>query len=318
MDEQSINSMQRVLNLIRVSSSNDVGVMVKGTASGGVQTFETRCMFYLSSIGDTIALGQDKQRITVLNVRAASEITDPTELNTRYVEFMNAARALDRIPHLSARLLKRLIAKFDMHQKNVETFTKVCSAFFKSMRYGDQIGTLLAGRWILTMDTLVSEETAWDILKRNNWSEIISESIEIQEDADIINQIMAADVMCELIDGKVAKRKVAELLVCASDELHENKEHIRVSQNVALQTLSRSGIRVAEGRIMFAVSGIGYINELLKNSPYFGSWHKILKRHPNAEYGSKQIDFGNVRHRYIAIPLDKVFRPQKEDALELT
>lgn len=196
--------VQNVLSLARIASSEG-GRIIKGTTSGGANSFEIRSMFCVSSI--TVALFQkaDLDRFCVLPLRKdPSPKDDWTRFEAEIAEVATAengraliARTLQQIPTIKA---------------NAKVLARALSQRF-GQRFGDQHGTLLAGAWSLEPDGggELSLEMAKQWIDQMDWEARDGD----ESDAD---EIKCRDAILQhLVDYNTGqKAQLGELVCCVA------------------------------------------------------------------------------------------------------
>ncbi len=303
-DRRSLENIKRILGLLRVSSSDDIGKMVKGSSGGGGSiSYELRCSFYMTSIGDALSLGQDKQRVTVLSLKSSTEIEDPVVRGEKQSDFINCSAELDKIPNLTARLIKRILANHKVFDESLKVFKREAAHYFNNGRHGEQLGTLLAGRWILTQSMPVTPEVAKKVLSQYDWREMMDDVTDEREDMDVLSMIMGASIKCELTGGGMAERKVSELVSLCIGQIPDYD--IKVSDATAHATLARFGIKIAgfNRSVQIAITSRGMVNELMCGTQYESSWAKIIRRHPKIVGGVTKSRFAGQDCRYVEVPI---------------
>jgi len=166
----------------------------------------------------------------------------------------------------------------------------------------------MAGCYTLLNDTPVTKQEARATIEKYDWSEIIGDSESPAEDLDILSFIMSTDVVCDLSTGKRSVRKMAELISVATGQVAPEVLDVRLGDVTA--TMGRFGVVVdtLNKTIKFATSNHGYLNQIMKHSYYEDSWQKVLRRHRYAVVSIEKNEmFAGMQHKYIEIPLDKMF-----------
>jgi putative DNA primase/helicase len=162
-DEAAGRRIQAVLALARQASSESDARTLKGTVHGGALQFRIRSMFCLASIGGAVYQEADKSRISMLNLRGASQVK-PDE---RHAHWRALSPKLNTISEDTGRdLIARTLGllRTGVLPTTVKVFRQVAATVLGEARTGDQYGTLYAGAWTLMSDTVPTEAEARELV----------------------------------------------------------------------------------------------------------------------------------------------------------
>ena len=178
--EAAATKMQRILVMIRQSSSDTGAQTYRGTVGGEAQVFQVRSMALLSSIGVALERQQDLERVTVLALRPKRE-GEATDVKN-WPAIRAGLNKIARDKTLSARLFRRSIDMAPVIMEAIDTFTEAAATFFGTAREGDQIGALLAGAWCLANDRSPTPDEALAEIQRYDWGDYQEGKAEEQDD----------------------------------------------------------------------------------------------------------------------------------------
>lgn len=290
-DRHARERMQRVMSLMRAASSEDGGLMVKGTSGGQAKRYSIRSCFAFASISDQIQQKADADRITVLTlVRERDEAI-------RSESWVHLQRAhLETItPEFIRRLQARVIKLMPVILENARVFAKAAAVVLGTARAGDQIGALLAGAYALHTDKVIGFDDALAWVQAQDWS---SEKalVETTDEHTCLTRILELTVRVETTDS-TAERTVGELYVRALGEGDDMQIHPRE----AAARLRRLGIRPDADGIVISNTAAA-IKNALKDTPWSAAHNKVLLRIDGAEATSPLTFCPGVTGRAVKIP----------------
>lgn len=205
-DKNSIDRIEKILNLMRIASSESDAVMLKGTSGHEAKEFHVRSCFLFASIIYQARKQADLTRVSVLGLRRPVEGSrDQFErLRTEQVRVMSKefcggfhARTL--------RLLPKII-------EAIEVFAKVGAEILKSQRIADQLAPLCAGAWMLCSDDIPTHDQADRWMRQQDW-ESESSLEEERDERQCLAALLEHTVRVEMGDyGKEHERQVGELI----------------------------------------------------------------------------------------------------------
>lgn len=291
-EQKDKQQVQNILSLARIASSEG-GKIYKGTTNGGVNTFEIRSMFCVSSINVGLVQRADLDRFCVLTLRKAQLEKDAW--NTF------ESRILQNCTDDNGRkLVARTIKQIPIIRKNAKTLAAALARRF-GQRFGDQYGTLLAGAWSLKPDGggELTAESAGEWVDSMDWENRDVDS----NDADEVRCISKILQTILQIDGG-RRVSVIELVQLA------NQGKIYVSESSSLpgdeieSILGRYGLKVTLGYLAIANSSTN-LQAILRDTPWAGTaYRQALRRLPEAEAASSPVRFkGMGTSRATLVPL---------------
>ena len=293
--------IQSVLALARIASSEAEGKTLKGSAGGEATMFNVRSMFMLSSIATALAQGADRSRFTTLSLRIPDSLT-AEEKRSHWVALKS-----DLIESVSRetgrRLQSRMVQLIPVVRQSVEIFAALAAVETDSARTGEQIGTLLAGAWMLQRSVPPTPEEALEFARGADLVAHSKSADEVGGDQrDCLETLLQSRLRVELEHGGTS-RTVAELLAIVAGECSSGAME-PVSPSAAEAELGRYGIRVEGGFVLFSNTSKG-IKKLLQDTPWnSGGWANLLAALPNAKR------WGMTRFRGLASPTRAVGIPR--------
>jgi putative DNA primase/helicase len=285
--------VQNILALARIASSEG-GKFYQGTTNGGVNTFEIRSMFCVSSINVALVQRADLDRFCVLSLRKDQVPEDDwNEFEARIIKTCNDENG--------RKLVARTIKQIPAIRKNAKTLAGALSIKF-GQRFGDQYGTLLAGAWTLEPggggEMTAAQAKKW--VDSMDW-----ENREVDDnDADemkCVNRIL--QTILQLDGGR--RIAVVELVLKA----HAGNLHLMDGNGFSADeietVLGRYGLKVMDGKLAIANSSTN-LQALLRDTPWAGNaYRQALRRLTGAEIASATIRFkGMGPSRATLVPLE--------------
>ena len=268
-DKASQDRMTAVLGLMRASSSDEGGQIIKGGQDGQAKAYDIRACFASASIGFPATQQSDLRRITVLSTKKIRDKAKATELIkslNRQFEILTA----DYINSFQARTVKMLPTIL----KNAGVFARAVIETIGQQWAGDQLGIILAGAYSLESDGVVEYEKALEMVSKMNWAE--ENALEEQPDQiRLLATIVEQPIRLEM--GR--ERVVSELILIACGKSDE----IDVSPDAAHNQLKRLGIKIEEcplglhPQVLFANTAV-WIKKVLQHTPWSANHAKVLAR----------------------------------------
>jgi len=302
-DAENKFARERILNIleiIRLSSSEDCGRILKGTVSGRGMSFRIRSCFCLSSVNVSMNQKADISRITVLDI---------TEHYKKKVEMFEIIRkTTDELltKEWCSGFRSRAISMIPVIRKNAEVFSRAAAIIFNEQRLGDQMGALLSGAYSLFNDSEISFEDAKTWIEKHEWKDKQAE-----EDAD--EQRCLYHILQHIIivndSGKRLERSIMRLITYVSEiRIGQSEEFDSVTQTLAKDTLAMHGLKInTDKTILYISNSHRGIANILKDTVWSVGWYRILARIKGAvEKTSCRFEYA-MRTRAVGIPLNIIF-----------
>lgn len=300
-------NINNILMFYRVGASGENGGIIKVADNGNIQKWISQCMALFASIGAAIKNGADRSRITVINLKPPRR----EEIKQREENFKQLEdKVLGLTRAWSIGFNSRTLQIWPEVERCIKVMIKLCTDRLGSRREGDQIGTLLAGAYMVTHDTapLASEADKWlDTLDIENVS---SDKHEKADEEMVIDEILTYNVLVSEKENNY-RMTVSNLLifwfinhgVSISDAGHL-AEYNYNTQTVKT-VLEEHGIKPVyrkEGSYIAIAKGHPRIREILKNTAWQENYSDFLKRlqiSDSEEHGP--TNFAGINKRYIQI-----------------
>lgn len=292
-EQKDKQQVQNILALARIASSEG-GKIYKGTTSGGVNTFEVRSMFCVSSINVALVQRADLDRFCVLSLRR--DQMDKTDWESFEQEILDICTDDN-----GRKLVARTISQIPLIRKNAKTLAAALARKF-GQRFGDQYGTLLAGAWSLQPNGggELTVEAARQWVENMDW-----ESREVDA-ADADEAKCLGRILQSLIQIEGSKRlTIFELVQMAADGvMHATPSQQGSPGEEVANILGRYGLKVSGGALAVSNSSTN-LQALLKDSPWSGTaYRQALRRIEGATHSTNTLRFpGSGVARATLIPL---------------
>lgn len=171
------STMEQILELARISSSSNSAAIVKGTASQtSAMSFECNSMFCFSSIVVDVESAADDSRISRFEI-AKNPSPDSEDHFLRFRQMIHETIT----PDFCNRFLRRAMDQAPFLRRNAEIFAEILSRILQDRRPADQLSTMIAGYFGLTVGGMVSREEAEKFCNRMPWAESVSHEKEYDE-----------------------------------------------------------------------------------------------------------------------------------------
>lgn len=306
-NKQYSENINNILMFYRVGSSGENVGIIKVADNGNIQKWISQCMALFASIGAAIKNGADRSRITVINLRPPQ----PGEIKERERKFKELEEKVSILnKSWSIGFNSRTLQIWSEVERCIKIMISICTLKLGSRREGDQVGTLLAGAYMVNHDKapIASEASDWiDTLDIDN---ISSDKHSKSDEALVIDEILS-HVITMSDDRHNYKMSVGNLLIYwfinngVGISSGKTFDDIMYDKKIVKMTLDDYGIkpvvRNEDSYISFA-KGHPKIKEILKNTAWSENYIDFLKRLPMAEKGEHgPTNFSGVSKRFIKI-----------------
>lgn len=287
--------MQRILVMLRQSSSDTGAQTFRGTVTGSSQSFQVRSMALLSSIGVSLERQQDRERVIVLSLRPKR---DGSETETDVAQWPLIRAELNKIGRdstISARLFARAVSMSAKIIDTIDVFTEAAAQFFGTAREGDQIGALMAGAWCLGNDEVPTHAQALAHLQSFDWADYQEEKGE--EKDDLIASMMGRVVI--LSSGY--KTSIGKLVARAAGL--ENIEGLGLKPAEADAVLHNYGMKVKDSYLWLHTKN-EELQRLMRDTKFSSGLHGRLRRIEGGDNnGGGGFRIGEVNTNGLRVPL---------------
>lgn len=292
--KKSASRVEDVMSLITQASSETEGVLAKGGAGGKATTFRIRSMFCFSSVAVSIKQAAARSRITVLSVKTAEQ---PSREGIAQYNRLMADIIRTMTPEFIDAMQARAVSLIPVIRKNAITFAEAAAMVAKTRRFGDQVGTLLAGAYALHSGQLIDPAEAQAWIEAQDWSEQTQDQ-EVSDKADCLSYITSHVLRVQDNRDRPAERTVGELIRAIATPPNT----VGVYEQDAQDALGRCGIKVAEGSV-YVAQGHRYLEKMLADTPWESSYPRTLLRLEGARRSHGAVYFAGVRKRAILVPV---------------
>lgn len=263
---------KKVIELARAATT---GAIVGKFGQGDMRVRFATCF---SSVNLPVDKISDESRISFLAIRQNRKKTAIEDYN----------KLLDQIdstltPEFSNRLIRRTVDNMDTLFHNIKVFQRAARSVLKSARASEQIGTMIAGLYLLHSTKKATDEFAVDWIKRYDWSDHTA----IQNDSEPTR-------MLQYLSGAVIRsasgreEMVGELILSDSDN--------------AKDTLRRYGILVAEGRV-FIANRSQNLARIFANTDWSIKWASGLINIEGAQKHDVKYFSPGIKTSAVSVPL---------------
>ena len=194
--------VQNLVELLRVSWSASQGKIVKGSANGNAVEFELAFPALVSSVRVNLDNDADRSRFSVLELKPHGNDI----VRWKAVEKMMASIDQDYGDALFARGT-RLVNVIRTSQKILGT----ALAGRVSQRYGQQVGTLLAGFWSLEHDGPISESAAMALISELDLKYEIEDS-KLTDEQECLHHLLTWKLSFRKSNGDLLETTIERIL----------------------------------------------------------------------------------------------------------
>lgn len=272
------NSFDKILNLIRMSSSE--GVVVRGTPSGKAMRFTAKFSILLSGVNMPMFKEADKTRITALELLKAHQEKSWPDFQKEILSIFNDT--------WSKAFFWQVYSSAVNFKQTVGTLQEILSQQFDA-RTGQQYSALLSGYWHWFNTEKISVDSAQELVKKLcGW-------VEGKTKAGAIHT-SDSEACFEHLMGMVVKKDIDQVQVTLGELLNISEDSVETKNKL----LFAYGIKIEKNGIFIANS-----NHLLKkhfdNTPWV-QWNMSLKR--LGETNIERSRFGPTQIRGLKIKVD--------------
>lgn len=290
---------QLIIDLMRATSANSSGRIMKGGTNHQAQSFQVKTQFILGSIGVGIKDLADETRCLVLTLRGSGAMRKD-DASVHFQELQQMVAALPSF--LPERLLRRMTALVPVVRANAETFRRVIARHWGNSRFGDQMGTPLAGAAALRSGKIFTEGEAFEHLKDFPWGVYMHPDAD--EDENALLAYLGASIIQVEQGGQRHGRTIAEVCeLAAMGSLTIEGEVI--NRTTARLTLQRYGILYEDNGFWIANTH-RELDRIMRESPYPDSFGRIIARLGSAKKSAQPKRFAGVQSRATWVPLTAI------------
>jgi putative DNA primase/helicase len=284
-DKRGQARMQSILELARQASTETGAGILKGTASGKAMEFMVRSCFAFLSIGVAAVQRADTSRITNLElVKRGGE-----EGAKAFDEVKAAWRESIGQDGFAARIRARSLTIAPIIRDNAKAFGRAVASRLGDQRFGDQIGTLLAGAYSLTSARKVDVAFAAEWVAMQDWSAFETQAADADE-----NRAFAI-----LADSHI-RIDATKTLTIAELVQRSRVEHT----GEAAAILLRHGVKIERDETVSISNTHEQLRRVFSDTQFAGKWKDFLGRVQGARHIAA-VRFGASMHRAVRIPMSE-------------
>lgn len=277
--------LQNVLGLVRSASREGSGAIGRGGADGRPVKYRIRSCFAIASIYVNLQEAADFSRTSVLTLR------ETKGQNEDELERINQGFEWAAQPSIADGLFARTLKLLPQIRENQKSFTAAIKRLrLGDQRFGDQIGTLLAGAYSLVSDGRIRHDKAEEFIKQFSWDDHTAAMAESDE-INCLRHLMQCAITVENDSNVRLTRSFGELVAAATGTVGAG-----LSKEAANRNLRRYGLRVDEApadsdrappyRLAVAQKHLA-LKKLFHDTPFAVDYARLLRRLPFAWTDSK-------------------------------
>ena len=301
-DAEGISKIRGMLSFIRsTTSAQENAVVKKGTTNHKGVTFSNHRAFLLTSVNELLTKESDKSRFSVVrmtqNLQYKWEDLKPELLSCFTKE-------------IGEKIRKRTFLNFDKLLKNIEVFKMAAGTILKKQRYGDQIGTLIAGAMLFL------NESEYDYKSAIGVCEKLLKQFDIYEDdttdeIKCLRKIFTSSIKWINFIEKTEETTLLNLVYMA---FGKNDNNNGVEDDKAKHECLKYGIKCdTKNNIVNIAGNYEWIKKLLKNTEWEHNYSKVLRnlefvqdKTKTIYFNSDGVNYGTMRA--LVIDADYILR----------
>lgn len=283
-----------ILELVRSASSEDGGVIGKGSSFGAAKSYQMRSCFAFASIVVGAESQADQSRISVLTFKANTRSDKETWWPAFKQSYFSTITTewVERLQARTIRLLPVILA-------NTQTFADAAASVLGEQRTGDQLGAMLAGAYSLHSSRAITFDEAVKWMRERDWTE--EKALEAQRDEILLLNHMMEHVERISAGGYTTERSIGELITIALKKMTD----LSMVPETAESHLRRLGIKT-DGEGFVIGQATVWLGNVLKNTPWERSTHRILERLKDAKPKDATHFSPGIKKRGVWIPYELI------------
>ena len=291
--------IQAILEFARAASGNDSVPISKGSPSGAVTLYYPRSMFCYSGIVEQTIHTADRNRTTILTIRAIP----PSVEKTAHFTALEQAQAQIITPDWISGLRARTASLLPTIRANARVFAAAWVSGKGDTRTGNQVGTLLAGAYSLVSTKQILIGDALKYIERHDWTDEKA----LQEERDPVKVIQTilrhvVRINTGVFSGERNVGELIEIVVAGVMDRTPNSPSASDADGV----LQRLGLRV-RGDWLAVATEPAMLAPILRFTPWANGHSRILARLDGAEPLGHNIRFsGGPSCKVTTIPLKSI------------
>lgn len=285
-------SMAEVIALARKAST---GSVVK---KFGQKPFKARFCACFSAINPPVNKTADESRISFMHLKKNRRPTAMQEYD-QLITMIEEVITQD----FPERMIARTLENMDALITNIRIFQRAVRKTIGGARASQQIGTMLAGVYLLGSTKAIEEQQALDIVQRFNYG-----------DHTIIDDVGDPIRLVQWISGSLVRNRgyeesIGDLIVKAAGGQDDSADRLLRNYGIA--------VKIATGRVSIA-SRCQNLARLLKETEWHEKWNRTLSDVPDAEKFKIEYFAPGIKTSGVSLPLemftdDYVAKPAQEE-----
>lgn len=306
--------IEQILKMFREASSGveSAASTLHGSVDQSGKSWLVRSMACFASIGASLRQDADIDRFTVLTMTTMNLMIDKRSAIFKDLEDSTQMLTLEYCRAFVARtysLIKEVMCCIDVM---IEQATDI----LESRRHGDQIGTLLAGSWMIKHDKSATAREAREWLETLELHKINSVTEDRSTEQKAIEEILAFQI--RVTDGHISSNQT--IGACLTYIFHTPEALVSPDDDIAIfpgatpktvrQSLEQYGIKPSTRNGQWINIAVKHpaIRKILERTPYANVYEEYIMRLNCCESGLQGPGlFAGIRKRFMRINADLLF-----------
>jgi len=292
VDKKGTGSIEAELEIVRSCSSTQ-GKMYKGTAGQDGIEYHFNSMFCLSSVNTILNQKSDRSRFSVINITKNE--------NINWKEFRREIRNTFT-DEMCEKIRSLFFYNWNTAKKTIENFKDAAGTYCGDQRTGDQVGTLMAGFFLLSDFKIYEYDEIIKICEKylKNYAD---EDNFMTDEIELLNKIFTSKIRYAEYENRIIETTLLNLLKRAAGESADTTG----PDNSARKELYKYGINYQHniGKLCIAYK-YEWLRNILKETPWYHNYGEVLKRLSFAKNKTEIVYFGNF-YTGRAIVLDAIY-----------
>lgn len=303
--------IEQILNLFRGSSSGSEagGSTLHGSADGEGKQWLMQSMACFSSIGAAMTHGADIDRFTVLELKPP--VKGEVSLRAQKFEILQRASMI-LTGEWAAAFHARTYNLMPELLKAVQIICQQIQPIVGTMRDADQIGTIMAGAWMIDHDKAPTASEAKTWLESLDILDLKGDIEQKADEEQCFDELLNIRIEVSNKEGR-SKLSVGSALELFFGEASGEKpyqsqrdEYPGVTQTTIKNELMQIGMKpIFEGGVCYLYVACTHpsLKRGLKDSGWAGSYTSLLGRLPYCEGTFGPTGFAGVQKRYLKLKI---------------
>lgn len=290
IDKNDKSSIRSEIEIIRSCSASG-GHMYKGTADQMGKEYYFKNMFCLSSVNVFLTDTSDRSRFSIINI-SKNENLDWKKFRTEIIKTFSF--------DMCEKIRSKFFYNWPVAEKTIRNFKDTIGVYCGDQRTGDQIGTLLAGYYLLFEMKIFGHEEI-DAICEKHLKNHIDDNQFMSDEIELLNKILTSRIVYR---GEGIEDTTLLYLLKRAVGDNDGTPDIKCQKE-----LFKYGIRYEQNNnCLYIACSHQWLKTLLKETSWMSNYADILKRLSFAQKQTKVIRFGNhYQGRAVALRADCVY-----------